>query len=447
MPANAVDANGLLRTSIRCDDPVMFLEHKHLYRQTYNKGRDPGPEYMVPLGRAATVREGDDLTIVTYGATVQRSLVAARELSEREGIEAEIIDLRSLSPYDWDAIACRSSAPARRSSYTKIRSPGIRRGDRRPYRRRALRVARRSGETRSAGLPGRIRAVSRGCDPSSSRGHPRRYSRARAVLRGAAPQASPWWDCSLPQRLYGQAPAEPATEPVTLLVSISERTLTVHRGESTLHRFPVGVGTGERLDRAQAKTGTSPHPPASSRSGARRRILSGTLPTGITWNAVWHPARLQRRTLPARDAGDYALYLSDEIAIHGTQNESSVGRPRATAACACETPTSQWSFPSSKSGRRSLSFRDVSRDLPFEDPPSPREAVSSDREQLERAIAAQESLRATLGDDVVDAAVAALRDKLAGLAPPQDETRRLVTILFADVSGFTSWRRLATQRK
>ena len=104
-PANAVDANGLLRTSIRCDDPVMFLEHKHLYRQTYNKGRDPGPEYMVPLGRGRDRSRGDDLTIVTYGATVQRSLVAARELSEQEGIEAEIIDLRSLSPYDWDAIA------------------------------------------------------------------------------------------------------------------------------------------------------------------------------------------------------------------------------------------------------------------------------------------------------------------------------------------------------
>jgi 2-oxoisovalerate dehydrogenase E1 component len=104
-PSNALDANGLLRTAIRCDDPVLFFEHKRLYRETFGRAPYPGGEFAIPFGKANLLRQGKDVTVITYGAVVPRALRAAQQASSELGVEVDLLDLRTLSPYDWEAIA------------------------------------------------------------------------------------------------------------------------------------------------------------------------------------------------------------------------------------------------------------------------------------------------------------------------------------------------------
>ena len=171
-PSTAADAAGLLRTAIRCDDPVMFLEHKHLYRQTYNKAEYPGPDYMIPFAQAAERRAGTDVVIITWGALVQRSLVAA-QMAEKAGISVGVIDLRTIVPYDWETIAEAVQAHQPRDRRPRGSADvRVRRRDRRAHFRGAVRVSGCARDARGRdGHAGRVRARARRSDPAADRRH------------------------------------------------------------------------------------------------------------------------------------------------------------------------------------------------------------------------------------------------------------------------------------
>ena len=187
-PSNALDACGLLRTAIRCDDPVLFLEHKKLYREPYNRSPHPGPDYTIPFGKAKSREAGQDLTIVTYGALVQKSLQAALQMEQRHsGVSVEVIDLRTPVPVrlggDSASVKKTSRVIDRARRYAVV---GLRRGDCGRIARRTVHssgCARRAG--RRAGYLGRLQSEARGRDSAAGVGSRQRRRAPASVLKQA----------------------------------------------------------------------------------------------------------------------------------------------------------------------------------------------------------------------------------------------------------------------